>query len=275
MGRTPRTYQKNASAMRMLGQILATLRQAAGYTQESLSERVRAEYATIAAIEQGRRPLKASLAAELDVVLDTNGVLSVGVEHMPEIDLIPRWVEEYLDLEQVAIDLRYFGNAVLPGLLQTPKYALTVFGSRIPAYSQEKIEELTAKRLARRDLLHRETPTNITFVIWEAVLMDRIGGPAVYAEQLEQLRADADVPGVSLQILPLGRAVHAGLAGPFTLMETEDHQHLAYTETQRGSQLVGNPDEVSALAQKYAMLRAQALNPEETKALLDRKLGAP
>jgi len=30
---------------------------------------------------------------------------------------------------------------------------------------------------------------------------------------------------------------------------------------------------VSILAQKYAMLRTQALNPEETKGLLDQLLG--
>jgi hypothetical protein len=44
-------------------------------------------------------------------------------------------------------------------------------------------------------------------------------------------------------------------------------------ETQRGSQLVSEPDEVSILSRKYAMLRTQALNPEEAKSLLDRLLG--
>ena len=75
------------------------------------------------------------------------------------------------------------------------------------------------------------------------------------------------------QVLPLEHASHAGLAGPFVLLETPDHQHLAYTETQRGSELDSDPDEVSILAQKYGMLRMQALNAEETMGLLDRLLG--
>lgn len=38
---------------------------------------------------------------------------------------------------------------------------------------------------------------------------------------------------------------------------------------------MADQNEVSVLAQKYAMLRTQALDPEESKALLDRMLGEP
>lgn len=95
----------------------------------------------------------------------------------------------------------------------------------------------------------------------------------MYRETLHHLRYCADLPGISLQIMPLGRTSHAGLDGPFILPETPDYQRVAYTETQRGSQLISNPDEISILAQRYAMLRTQALNAEETKSLLDRLLG--
>ena len=91
--------------------------------------------------------------------------------------------------------------------------------------------------------------------------------------QLRHLRQCADLPGVSIQVLPLERELTPGSPGPFVLLETPDHQHLAYTETQRGSQLISDPDEVSILAQKYGMLRMQALNAEETMGLLDRLLG--
>lgn len=74
-------------------------------------------------------------------------------------------------------------------------------------------------------------------------------------------------------MLPLGITAHAGLNGPFILLETPEHQHLAYSETQRGSILVRDPNEVSILTQKYAMLRSQALNFDETRGLLDRLLG--
>jgi hypothetical protein len=76
-----------------------------------------------------------------------------------------------------------------------------------------------------------------------------------------------------MQFLPLNLTGHTGTAGPFTLIETPEHQHLAYTESHRGSQWVASPDDVSILARKYAMLRSQALSPEDSIGLLDRLLG--
>jgi hypothetical protein len=90
---------------------------------------------------------------------------------------------------------------------------------------------------------------------------------------LRHLREYADLPGIALQVLPLGRTSHAGLAGPFILLETPEYQRLAYSETPRGSQLIADPDEVAILTQKYAMLRTQALNTEDSRDLLDRLLG--
>ncbi|WP_438292384.1 helix-turn-helix domain-containing protein [Streptomyces sp. HUAS TT7] len=265
--------RKNTSAMRMVGALVATFRIAAGLTQRQLGERVLLHEEMIASIEQGRRPLKLDLAALLDQLLDTKGALTTAVENMPEIDLIPAWAEEYMDLEREAIALSWFENQVLPGLLQTESYARAVFLSKVPAMSEDEINAQVAARLERQEILHRKEPPTLSFVISEAILRDRLGSDAVYAEMLRHLRGCTDLPGLTLQVMPLGRHTHAGLAGPFVLLETPDHQHLAYTETHRGSQLISDPDEVSVLAQKYAMLRTQALNSEQTRGLLDRLLG--
>ncbi|WP_226600083.1 DUF5753 domain-containing protein, partial [Streptomyces violascens] len=145
--------------------------------------------------------------------------------------------------------------------------------SKVPAMSEDEINAQVAARLERQEILHRKEPPTLSFVISEAILRDRLGSDAVYAEMLRHLRDCADLPGLTVQVMPLGRHTHAGLNGPFILVETPDHQHLAYAETQRGSQLISDPDEVSILAQKYAMLRTQALNSEQTRGLLDQLLG--
>lgn len=113
----------------------------------------------------------------------------------------------------------------------------------------------------------------MSFVIWEPVLHLGIGTPKARREQLRFLRECAELPGLSLQFLPMNTSAHAGLDGPFILLETPDHQHLAYAEGQRGSQWVSDPDEVSVMARKYAMLRSQALSPQEPRDLLDRLPG--
>ncbi|WP_369180389.1 helix-turn-helix domain-containing protein [Streptomyces mutabilis] len=267
------TTRRNASAMKMVGALLALYRQAAGHTQRSLGERFVIGEQQIASIEQGRRPLKPDLAEQLDELLGTKGALSIALSKMPEVDLVPLWAEEYLDREREAIAISWYEALAIPGLLQTEGYARAVFRSRVPVYDEDAIEQLVAARIERQEILHRKVPPTTSFVIWEAALRDQLGGKEVYVEQVRMLRECAEVPGVALQILPLGRTTHAGLDGPFILLETPDYQRLAYMETQRGSQLIGDPDGVGILTQKYAMLRTQALNTEDTRAMLDRLLG--
>ncbi|NEB08228.1 helix-turn-helix transcriptional regulator [Streptomyces coelicoflavus] len=269
--RNPR--RKNLSAMRMLGGQLGTARRAAGLTQRELGERLMLDEETVASIEQGRRPLKPDLAKLLDELLETRGLLAAGVANLPEIDQFPMWAELYIQHEREAVALSWYDNAVLPGLLQTEAYARAVLRNRVPAYDESEVESRTAARVERREILHRACPPTLSFVVWEPALHLALGGPAVHTEQLRHLRTLAELPCLALQFLPLASPYHAGLDGPFILLETPDHQHLAYTESQRGSQWVSGPDEVSILARKYAMLRTQALTVQDSLGLLDRLLG--
>lgn len=142
-------------------------------------------------------------------------------------------------------------DQVIPGLLQTKAYAQAVFGNKVPVYSQEEIETHTATRLQRQQILDRKKPPTTSIVIWEPVLMMKLTSDDDHREQLRHLYAMAQLPGFCLQVLPLDGRVHAGLVSPFILLETPDHQHVAYTETQRVSPLIYDRNEVSILAQKY------------------------
>ncbi|MGV9315508.1 helix-turn-helix domain-containing protein [Streptomyces sp. NPDC003691] len=270
---TRKQQRRNASALRLVGQQVALFRRCAGLTQERLAERLDISLETLASIEQGRRPLKLDIAERLDVLLETKGALTVAVQNMPEIDMIPAWADQYMDVERDAIALSFYEAQILPGLLQTPEYARALFRCRVPLMPEDQIENEVSARVERQMVLHRRIPTPVSFIFSESVLTDRIGGRATHKATLQHLRACTDLPGVTLQIMPLGTSGHAGLAGPFVLLVTPDHQHLAYTETQRGSQLIGEPGEVGILEQKYGMLRSQALTPHDTRGFLDRLLG--
>ncbi|MFE7627344.1 Scr1 family TA system antitoxin-like transcriptional regulator [Streptomyces sp. NPDC057509] len=265
--------RKDATAKKLVGALVARFRRASGLTQHQLADEANVQPETIASIEQGRRNLVPALARVLDAILDTKGALITALEHLPETDLIPVWAEEYMDLEQEALSLSWYDNQLLPGLLQTEAYARAVFRNRVPVFSEEQIADQTANRLKRQEIMHRDNPPTISFVIWEPAVRMQLLSDEEHMEQLRHLRRCADLPGVCIQILPLSHRTHAGLAGPFILLETPDFQRVGYSETQRGSLLISDPDEVSILAQKYAMLRAQALTPEETRAFLDRLLG--
>ncbi|MFF0190149.1 Scr1 family TA system antitoxin-like transcriptional regulator [Streptomyces sp. NPDC005244] len=265
--------KKNHSAMKMLGIQVGTARRAAGLTQRALSERLMLDEETVASIEQGRRPLKPDLADLLDRLLGTKGLLAAGVQNLPEIDQFPMWAELYMEHEREAIALSWYDAMVLPGLLQTEAYARAVLRNRVPAYDDDEVCTRAAARVERQEILHRKVPPTLSFIIWEPVLHLAIGDREMRREQLRRLLSLAELPCLAIQFLPLSSPFHAGLNGPFTLLETPDHQHLAYTESQRGSQWVSDPDEVSILARKYAMLRTQSLTPQDSLGLLDRLLG--
>ncbi|MGW1279564.1 helix-turn-helix domain-containing protein [Streptomyces tsukubensis] len=270
---TRKQQRRNASALMLVGKQVALFRKAAHLTQEQLAEHLGISLETVASIEQGRRALKLDYAERLDELLNTKGALVVAVQNLPEIDMIPAHAEQYLDMEREALALSFYENQVLPGLLQTPEYARAVYLCRVPAYSTDEVERLVARRISRQDILHRDNPTTISFIFTEVVLMERLGGDTVHAETLRHIRACADLPGISIQVMPLGTTGHAGHSGPFVLLETPEHQHLAYADGHGRSEILRSPDQISILSQKYAMLRTQALNLVETKHMLDRLLG--
>ncbi|WP_371617291.1 Scr1 family TA system antitoxin-like transcriptional regulator [Streptomyces sp. NBC_00454] len=259
--------------MKMVGKQVAAARIAKNLTQKQLGELVNLDAETIASIEQGRRALMPNVAELMDQVLGLPGLLAVAAHEMPLVDTTPPWAEEYMDLEDRAVALSWYESIRIPGLLQTESYARALFRNRVPAHPEEEIEALTVRRVARHAILRRKAPPSISFILWEAAFQARIGGEEVYLEQLHHLRTCMDLPNITLQILPFGQTTHPGLNGPFILLETPDHQHFAYSEMQRGSLLISNADEVSILARRYAMLRTQALNTEQTRGLLSRLLG--
>lgn len=263
----------NATTMKMVGSQVAAGRVAKNLTQRQLGELVRLDAETIASIEQGRRALMPNVAELMDLHLGLPGLLTVAARELPDVDTTPPWAEEYLALEFKAIALSWYEGQRVPGLLQTEGYARALFRCRVPAHPEETVEDLIALRMARQEILHRKKPPTLSFVIWEPAVRHRIGGREVHEGLLRHLLACTELPDVSVQVMPLDHSAHAALDGPFILLETPTHQLLGYSESQRGSRLISDPDEVSIVARRYAMLRTQALNTIETQSLLDRLLG--
>ncbi|MCX4864209.1 helix-turn-helix domain-containing protein [Streptomyces sp. NBC_00257] len=264
---------KRITSWHLIGAQLAMFRKAARMTQATLAERCAVGDDTIASIEQGRRALQWDFAGQLDELLDTKGALRVAVEKVPKKELFSAFVQDFVDYEQEALTLFSYQDRVVPGLLQTKEYARFLFACEYPPLEEDQVEEWLAARLERQRLLERRPRPVLHFILEESILRGRIGDPAMLRVQIAHLRRCMELPFLGLQIMPMNLPKHAGLTGPMVLLETPDHDHLAYVEGQLTSYLHDDPDVVSVLQQKCGMLRSQALSVEESARLLDELLG--
>ncbi|MEU7027187.1 Scr1 family TA system antitoxin-like transcriptional regulator [Streptomyces sp. NPDC046275] len=266
--------RKKVPSWEVVGALVALYRKQAGLTQPQLATQACVALETLGSIEQGRRALRLGLAGELDALLSTGGALAVAVDKAPKKERYPAFVQEFIELEAQALSLCWYENAVVPGLLQTADYARAVFDCLYPPITPQEAEERMLDRLDRQRIFEQTPwPPMMSFLLDESVLEKPIGGREVLRGQILHLREMAELPFLTLQIIPKARTTHAGLDGPMVLIETRDHEHVAYIEGQRVSFLIDDPDEVGILQGKYGMLRSQALTPEDTMGLLERLAG--
>lgn len=262
----------DSGMLRVFGRQLKRFRLRAGMERPEFGARLGYSVSTIAAYEQGRRVPPPEAIDLADELLDAGGVLMEMKEEVARAQF-PPFFRGAAKLEAEAVELHVYANQAVPGLLQTEDYARAVFRMWRPILEEDLIEQRIAARLTRQEIFARRPRSHLSFVIDEAVAHRRIGGDETWHGQLEQIMLIGQARNVDIQLVPLRCAEHAGLAGPFTLMETKDCRRIAYTEVQGDSRLHTERSKVRELEATYGCLRGQALTPNESMALLERLLG--
>ncbi|MGW3678563.1 helix-turn-helix domain-containing protein [Streptomyces prasinus] len=264
--------EAGAGILHVFGRQLKLCRERAGLDRAELGSRAGYSASTIASFEQGRRIPPPKFIDNADELLDAGGLLKAGKEEVARAQY-PAFFRDAARLEGEAIEIHLYDTHLVNGLLQTEEYARAVFAMWQPLLDEAIIEERVAARLARQEIFTRRRAPHLGFVIEESVLLRPIGGKATWRGQLEHLMLIAEKRNVVIQVMPLSRQEHAGLAGPFTLMETRDERRIAYTEVQGDSRVHTERQKVRGLERTYGILRAQALTPTDSLALIEKLLG--
>lgn len=247
-------------------------------SQKELGERVGYSEEQISSIERGRRTPQPEFLIAVDELLGCGGLLAVAAEDVQRAKARrrvrhPEWFRDYARLEAEAVELHYFANQAVPGLFQTEPYARAVFASRQPFFDEETIEQRVAARLDRQGLLTKWPPPTVSAIIQESVLQQRFGGLGVQRGQLERLLQMSRLRHVEIRIMPTVSEDHAGMGGPFTLLEIKARPRMAYLEVQQVNRLISDPEDVRVLAAKYGSIRGQAHTTRESLCLLEKMLG--
>ncbi|HCA87135.1 MAG TPA: transcriptional regulator [Streptomyces sp.] len=258
--------------LKSFGRQMKLLRERAGLRQIELGQQLGYGEDLIASVEQGRRIPRPELIDKVDELLDAGGLLCAMKDEVARARY-PSFFRDAARIEAEAVELNAYDTHVIKGLLQTEEYARAVFAMWRPLLDDEIVEQRVAARMARQQIFARKPAPLMSFVIEEAVLHRTIGGKTVLRGQLEQLLLIGQKRTVEIQIMPTARDEHAGLAGPFTLMEGRGQQRIAYTEVQGDSRLHTDQRKVRELESTYGIIRAQALTPRESLAQIEKLLG--
>jgi transcriptional regulator with XRE-family HTH domain len=265
-----------------LGGQLRRLRESRGVSREAAGDAIRGSHAKISRLELGRVSFR---ERDISDLLTYYGVQDPqereqfltlarqanepGWWHQYG-DLLPSWFETYLGLEQAAAIVRTYEAQFVPGLLQTPDYARAVINLGHGHESAPEVDRRVALRTRRQDVLTRPEPATLWAVIDEAALRRPIGGNQVMRGQLEHLVRVAELPNVTVQVLPYSAGGHAAAGGPFSILRFPelDLPDIVYLEQLTSALYLDKRHDLDQYQAVMDKLSVQAVTPEGTPRLL-------
>ena len=279
---------RRSSARLVLGARLRRLREAAGVSPETASKTIRASRSKISRLELGRTGFKLRDVADLLTLYGVRddaerATMLALVEHtnaeswwQEYADVVPAWLEDYLDLEQAATLIRAYEVAYVPGLLQTEDYARAVLWSGRTAAPDMDVGRQVQLRLRRQQVLYRAEPVRLWAVIDETALRRPVGGGAVMRAQLRHLIEASRLPNVNIQVLPLSAGGHPAAGGPLTMLRFGESElpDVVYLEQMLTAVYLTRPGDTAHYLDVLNRLAAQAEGFDATAATLKRILSA-
>ncbi|MDQ1029722.1 transcriptional regulator with XRE-family HTH domain [Streptomyces umbrinus] len=263
-----------SDSLRTFGAVVQALREHAGFSRADFGDLVRFSKHTVESVELGRRMPDESFVERAEDVLGNTGALRRSARFLTRGEAgLAAWFRRWARLERVAVSLCTYECRLVPGLLQSEDYARAVFEGTIPVVTDGQLEALLAVRLERQRMLHERPTVPFSFIVEEHVFRRRFGDAEQMRAMLDHVLEHSAPRNVTLQIMPLDGGLHACLDGPVQLLETPERRRLAYSEGQQNGRLISDAKEVSLLYQRYDTLRSQALNPKESRGLLERLRG--
>jgi hypothetical protein len=124
--------------------------------------------------------------------------------------------------------------------------------------------------MERQAVLAKQNPARLWAIMDEAAVRRAVGGPEVMRRQLRRIAGAASQPNLTAQIIPYAAGAHPGMQGSFILLDFPDpaDPSLIYMESLAGDLFLENSTDISRYIENFQHLRAAALRPDETIALL-------
>lgn len=181
---------------------------------------------------------------------------------------------EYIGLEAEATSILEWQVNVVPGLLQTERYAWDVLSAyqEVATISPRALQRRLETRLTRQQLLTRDEPLEYVALLDESVLHRQRGGQSVMHAQLQRVADVSKLPNVTIRILPLN--INHGLAvDSFTIFqfgkahETVLHDVVSLEHVTSELYVEGDTD-THQFKLAFDHLAEESLSPRESRELI-------
>ncbi|MFC4107399.1 helix-turn-helix domain-containing protein [Micromonospora zhanjiangensis] len=279
---------------RQIGRKFEALRKAAGITMEDAAERLDRARATLYRIENGAETVRFR-QADVEQMLNLYGASAEEAELLLAMTAatrenknwwhdyigsgLPRWFNLYVGLEASAATIRRYQNELVPGLLQTRAYAEQVFsmpGGAVNIAEPNDVQRAIQLRMERQAILTRFSPLQLSVILNESVLRRQVGSPEIMSEQLNQIIKAAELPNVTVKILPFSAGLHAGaMTGAFSILEFPRGKDgevveptVVYIETATGAIYLDKPHEAGTHSDIWKDMEGRTLNESKSRSMM-------
>jgi len=268
---------------RRLAAELRKLRKESGRTREQVAEFVGCSPVTVTRIESAQ---SAPRLADTARMLEFYGVTGARREVLMTLcgearrrgwwhqfsGAIPAWFEVYVGIEGEVSEIRSYQPEAIDGRLQTEGYVRALMLADVEVPSGEELERRIAVRMKRQEQLTGDDAPKMWIVLNEAALRRQVGGRATMHAQLEHLMEISRANKLVLQVLTYAAGAHPAMDGAFEILRFPESADPAvvYLQYRRGSIYLEDSSDVEAYAELFDHLRARALGPDESRALIAR-----
>ncbi|GAA3392719.1 helix-turn-helix transcriptional regulator [Streptomyces roseoviridis] len=262
----------SASVPEFYGKELRFKREEAGLTLERLVEDSFYGVTYLSEIERGQRRMPVDLAQHVDRVLKTDGFFARRCEDVRKAKqgAHAAYFAAIAEAEKRALVIERWSNALIPGLLQTPAYARAVIRSTEPLDTPEEVEARIDARMKRTKLFDDPKKPEYWVILHESLVRNATIPPVDMGEQLDHIAGLVRQGRIFLQILPWNAPTQPFVELSMMFMEFEDEPPLMYTEGPYHGQTIDDPSLVKQYRKAYDRLRAAALSPEASLALIEQ-----
>lgn len=266
---------------------LHELREARGLSPEVVEREMGWPVSTLHDIETGAQiisPLEVERLLGIYGVADDREVSDVAL--LAQIARSTNWCarhgltdeyQQFLGFAGEAAQISVYQSSVVPGLLQTERYASAATAAILnkdPDHP-DVVARVQLRRERQRvveDRIRDGTAPELFVIVDEIVLRRPIGGYEVLRQQLDRLLAEGSRPHVALVVLLTERGGHVGLGGVFEFLEFADERDrdMVFIESMARDFIIRDAGIIDLYRNNVRELRATGLTGDDALRFIEQ-----